>query len=97
MRTWVSEGVDHRAADPAGGIGGRPRFAVGEGWWAAPHPTCYNAGMSSTLEHDAANRLLTPISQCFTPDVARRLVNAKIDDQTQARIEELADKNTPAR
>ncbi|ETX03566.1 hypothetical protein [Candidatus Entotheonella palauensis] len=39
-------------------------------------------------------QLLEPVGRCLTPDVARELVNLRADPVVQARIEELADKNT---
>jgi hypothetical protein len=39
-------------------------------------------------------RLLAPLARCLTPDVAKALVNLRADPSVQARLEELADKNT---
>ena len=39
-------------------------------------------------------RLLEPLGRCLTPDVAKELVNLRADPHVQARLEELADKNT---
>jgi hypothetical protein len=36
--------------------------------------------------------MLRPVTDCFTPEVARRVVNARLDTDTQARIDELAAK-----
>jgi hypothetical protein len=38
------------------------------------------------------DRLLDPVAQCLTTDVARRLVAIRPDSTTQARIDELAAK-----
>lgn len=38
------------------------------------------------------DRLLEPVAQCLTPDVARRLVDIRPDPRAQARIDELASK-----
>lgn len=38
------------------------------------------------------DRFLDPFGAFLTPEVARRLVNFRVDEQTQARIDELADK-----
>jgi hypothetical protein len=38
------------------------------------------------------DRLLDPVGQCLTPDVARALLALRTDEDTQARIDELADK-----
>lgn len=46
--------------------------------------------MTKTIEKDVLDRLLDPLSNCFTPAVARRVANFRADAFTQARIEELA-------
>lgn len=38
------------------------------------------------------DRLLDPVARCLTPEVARRLVDLRADDEPQARLDELADK-----
>jgi len=38
------------------------------------------------------DRFLDPFGSFLTPEVARRLVDFRVDEQTQARIDELADK-----
>ena len=38
------------------------------------------------------DRVLEPITDCLTPDVAARLVGLRADTQTQARVDELAEK-----
>jgi hypothetical protein len=43
---------------------------------------------SSTL----LNRLLEPIGRCLSDEGARELVKLRADDETQARVSELADK-----
>jgi len=43
------------------------------------------------------DRLLDPLSRCFTSDVARDIVALRVDPESQARIDELADKNTEGR
>lgn len=42
----------------------------------------------------ALARILDPVGRCLTPEVARSLVGLRTDEETQARIEELADKST---
>jgi hypothetical protein len=42
----------------------------------------------------ALDRILELVSRCFTPEVARALLLLRADADTQARIEELADKST---
>src|SRR5262245_17069069 len=38
------------------------------------------------------DRFLDPVATCFTPRIARRLVNLRADQVTQKRLDELADK-----
>ena len=38
------------------------------------------------------DRVLEPITDCLTPDVAAKLVALRADTETQARVDELADK-----
>ena len=48
-------------------------------------------------EHAPANfldRLLAPIGDCLTPEVAEKLVNLRADAVVQTRLEELAAKST---
>jgi hypothetical protein len=40
------------------------------------------------------DRMLKPVSECFTPEVAGKLVQLRSDPQLQARIDELADRCT---
>ncbi len=40
------------------------------------------------------DRILDPISRCLTPDVARAVSELRTDAETQARLDELADKST---
>ena len=37
-------------------------------------------------------KILDPVAQCFTPEVAKRVAELRADPAVQARIEELADK-----
>ena len=39
-------------------------------------------------------RFLEPLGRCLTPEVAKDLINIRADPSVQARLEELADKNT---
>jgi hypothetical protein len=39
-------------------------------------------------------QLLEPIGACFTPEVAARVANLRASPEVQARIDELAEKNT---
>jgi hypothetical protein len=47
-----------------------------------------------TASFSALARILDPVGRCLTPEVARALVGLRTDEETQARIEELADKST---
>jgi len=38
--------------------------------------------------------MLEPVSNCLTPEVARRLVQVRADPELQARIDDLADRCT---
>jgi hypothetical protein len=40
------------------------------------------------------DRLMDPVGQCLTPDVAKRIVSLRADDDLQCRVDELADKAT---
>ncbi len=46
---------------------------------------------------DTLDRLLDPVSRCLTPEAARALVNLRADPSIQARLDELADRNTENR
>jgi hypothetical protein len=37
-------------------------------------------------------KILDPVAQCFTPEVAKRVAELRADPDVQARIEELAEK-----
>jgi hypothetical protein len=39
-----------------------------------------------------SERMLRPVTDCFTPEVARRIVDARIDADTQSWIDALASK-----
>ena len=41
----------------------------------------------------ALDRLLEPVSRALTPEVAKRLVALKADEQVQQRVDELLDRN----
>jgi hypothetical protein len=53
---------------------------------------CYNLNMAEILDNSALDRLFEPLAQCFTPDVARRIVDLRADAALQTRIDELAKK-----
>ena len=46
----------------------------------------------ATVETSYLDRLLEPVTQCFTPEVAERLIALRPDPTIQAKIEELAEK-----
>jgi hypothetical protein len=50
-----------------------------------------DCGMNKSAYLD---RILEPVSQCFTPEVAQRFIQLRTDPQFQARVDELADKCT---
>jgi len=50
--------------------------------------------MATAPETSALERILDPVSRCLTPAVAQQLVELRADAETQARIDELADKST---
>jgi hypothetical protein len=41
---------------------------------------------------NVADRMLRPVTDALTPDVARRIADARLDSETQSRIDELASK-----
>ncbi len=52
--------------------------------------------MESTTEttSEAMSRVLLPLADCFTPDVARSVIDLPGDPTLQARLDELAEKST---
>jgi hypothetical protein len=48
--------------------------------------------IAKTAARSPLDRLLNPIGDCLTPTVARRIAKFRADAETQARIDELADK-----
>jgi acyl-CoA reductase-like NAD-dependent aldehyde dehydrogenase len=48
--------------------------------------------MSSEQSSEVLDRLLDPVAECLTPEVARALVNLRARPEIQARIDELAGK-----
>lgn len=50
--------------------------------------------MATVPVTSALDRILEPVSRCLTRDVAKELVQLRADPETQARIDELADKCT---
>lgn len=48
--------------------------------------------MSQTLETITLDRLLEPVSNCLTPEVARKLASLRADPKLQERVDLLASK-----
>jgi predicted secreted Zn-dependent protease len=50
--------------------------------------------MSHAIEHATVGlaKLLDPVAECFTPEVAKRVAELGADPNVQARIDELAEK-----
>jgi hypothetical protein len=48
--------------------------------------------MSGSIASSVLDRFLDPVAACFSADVARRIVELKIDPDLQARLEVLATK-----
>ena len=50
--------------------------------------------MSRAIDYATAGlaKILDPVAQCFTPEVAKRVAELRADPAVQARIEELAEK-----
>jgi hypothetical protein len=44
-------------------------------------------------ERTALDRLLDPVRDCLTPEVARRIAGLRADADTQARLDRFAEKN----
>ena len=77
-----------------GSEGGTPSAAGG----LDGDPVEYTESMSNTPESiDVLERLLDPIRCSLTPSAARELAELRADPDSQARLEELADKSTEGR
>ncbi len=53
--------------------------------------SCYNYRMSSSAGN-VLDRILDPLTECLTPEVAKKIADLEADVGTQARFDELADK-----
>lgn len=53
--------------------------------------------MKASANQRILDRLLTPVSRSLTPETARALVGLRVDAETQAKLDELADKCTEGR
>jgi hypothetical protein len=49
--------------------------------------------MIQALEHRALDKMLDPLAQCLTQDVAERIAALRATPQTQERLDNLAEKN----
>lgn len=49
--------------------------------------------MQPTAELGTLDRLLDPVRDCLTPEVAARIVALRADETAQARLDELAERN----
>ena len=49
--------------------------------------------MSATAIPSVLDRLLDPVRDCLTPEVARRILALRADPVTQAKLDEYAEKN----
>ncbi len=49
--------------------------------------------MNASQTTQVLDRLLDPVTECLTPEVARALVNLRARPEVQARIDELAEKS----
>jgi hypothetical protein len=50
--------------------------------------------MGATAEHRILDKMLDPVGQCLTPDVAGRIAALRAGPKTQRRMDELAEKNS---
>lgn len=44
------------------------------------------------IETTTIDRLIEPVGQCFTPEVAERIASLRADTELQVRVDKLADK-----
>ncbi len=49
--------------------------------------------MSATVTPSVLDRVLDPVRDCLTPEVARRILALRADPVTQAKLDEYAEKN----
>ncbi|QDU20084.1 hypothetical protein [Urbifossiella limnaea] len=49
--------------------------------------------MSATATPSVLDRMLDPVRDCLTPEVARRILALRADPVTQAKLDEYAEKN----
>lgn len=87
MRTRPCLNAVGAAGYNRGCLGPSPR---GEGESGRPRAVFWCETMS--IETTYLDRILDPVAECFTPGVARRLVELQADSQTQAHLDALAEK-----
>ena len=46
----------------------------------------------SDITSNVLDQVLTPFTECLTPDVAQRIVDMRANSETQSRLDELAEK-----
>lgn len=56
--------------------------------------SAYTCSVDPALEQTAADRVLTSIANCLTPESARRLAGARFDEAIQALIEDWAERHS---
>jgi hypothetical protein len=49
--------------------------------------------MNTTADRDALDRLLDPVRECLTPEVAARIAALRADPATQVKLDDLADRH----
>ena len=54
----------------------------------------YNIGMSNASDTAVLEQVFEPVTQCLTPEVARRIAALRAPADVQRRIEELAEKSS---
>lgn len=57
----------------------------------------YDRSMATTGEYHILDRMLNPVGQCLTRDVAALIVALRADPGMQRRLDELAEKNAESR
>jgi hypothetical protein len=62
------------------------------GSWTLARRNAKMVNMSQDPNSAVLDRLFDPVTECFTPEVARRIVGLRAAPDVQARLDELADK-----
>ena len=50
--------------------------------------------MDANANSAVLEELIEPVARCFTPEVARRILNLRASPELQAKLDDLADKST---